>query len=89
MESERTLAWRWTRILLAVGIVSVVIIGLAPLLAPPPFQSEAIWVGPLLIWSFPGMPIAALLIALVGLIWMIRIFREQGDELSRWRNRDR
>ncbi len=89
MDGKRTLAWWWTRLLLAIGIVFVAISGLALYLAPPPFHSEAIWVGPLLIWSFPGVPIAALLIALVGLTWMIRIVRGRRDEPPRWRYRDR
>ena len=69
--------------------MSVVILGLGLFLTLPPFDRGAIWVGPLLIWSFPGVSIAAFLIALVPLTRMILDFRGPSDEPPRWRYRNR
>jgi hypothetical protein len=85
--------WWPSRILLAIGIVSVVVIllGVLASFGPPPGLGESwpVAFGPLSIPSRIAIPIAALAGAVVGLIWMIRIFRGPSDEPPPWRYRDR
>ncbi len=85
--------WWPSRILLAIGIVSVVMIllGLLASFGPPSGldESRPVAFGPLSIPTRIAIPIAGLAAALAGLIWMIRIFRGPSDEPPPWRFRDR
>jgi hypothetical protein len=91
MDEQRAPAYWPTRILLVVGFIAAVIeVALALTLmltvaAPPTFPSEPAVLGlPIrVVGSLPG--VAA---AVVGLVWMIRIFRGPHDEPPRWRYRD-
>ena len=83
MDGNRTRAWYLTRIELAIGIGAILFAALLYVAKPgfmgaPPTQW---WEAPLF-W-------AGFLVPLVGLAWMIRIFRGPRDEPSRWRYRDR
>jgi hypothetical protein len=79
MNGKRTRGWYLTRIELAIGIGAILLYLAQPasMGAPPPQWSEA----PLTVAGYLGM--------LVGLAWMIRIFRGPRDEPPRWRYRDR
>jgi hypothetical protein len=93
MQSKRTQAWWWVRLELLAGICLTVLIGLRgldwALETLEPTFGKPLPLGPL------GLPlgvfgmITALVIAVVGLIWMVRIFRGPGDEPPPWRYRDR
>ena len=81
----RTPAWYQTRALLALGIgavlVPVVLFVLSPSMIGPCMDPPPLW-HDLIPWAgFLGM--------LLGLAWMIRIFRGPRDEPPRWRYRDR
>jgi hypothetical protein len=87
---HRTPAYWPARILLAVGVLATVMaIGLATVLATMP--------GPMFtprpdILGLPQSLVAAAIgvaPAIVGLIWMIRIFRGPRDVPPAWRHRDR
>jgi hypothetical protein len=91
MHGERTRGWWLTRIELATGI------GVLMLTAYLGWRAvtdmcfgciETLTLGPFEMRSETLVPIA-LVIALVGLAWMIRIFRGPRDEPPRWRYRDR
>ncbi len=88
MDGEPTPAWWPTRILLAIGIGAVLVpvfllvatpTGSSPMFGPPPGFRAAV--------SF--VTVAGYLGMLVGLAWMIRIFRGPRDEPPPWRYRDR
>jgi hypothetical protein len=90
MKPEKAAAYWPARIMLAVGIVAVLLsIGGAWVLlsAPPPMSGEPT--------SVPGLPnrlvviVVALAVEVVGLAWMVRIFRGPRDEPPLWRYRDR
>jgi hypothetical protein len=77
--TRRTPAWYWTRLELAIGVGLVLLVGLN-LLFPPVFvggRAQECWGAA----GFLGM--------VVGLAWMIRIFRGPRDEPPRWRYRRR
>jgi hypothetical protein len=91
---RRAPGWWPTRILLAVGIVSVVLIGVG-LLACAWLQAgfsdprSALALGPLLIPQSVAISIAAFVVPLFGLVWMFRIHRGHRDEPQPWRHRRR
>jgi hypothetical protein len=91
---RRAPGWWPTRILLAVGIVSVVVIGVG-LLACGGLQAgisdprPALSLGPLLIPQSVAISIAAFVVPLFGLLWMFRIYRGPRDEPQPWRHRRR
>jgi hypothetical protein len=79
---RRTAAYWPTRILLATGIVAVaadIVWALPAVLAPPLFGPPPDVLGPAV-----GMALG-----LVGLVWMVRIYRGPRDEPAPWRYRDR
>ena len=78
---NRTRAWYQTRVLLAIGIGAVLTIGFVVW-----FSNDRVV---LLGISLRLVLLTALLSALIGLAWMIRIFRGSGDEPRAWRYRDR
>ena len=81
-----------TRILLAVALIATAITVVFALWA-------AFWAAPTFgggggpsVWGLPNNVVIVVLaaaIAVIGLIWMIRIFRGPRDEPPRWRYRDR
>jgi hypothetical protein len=83
----RTDAWFWARMELGLGIGLVVLAGFTLVAAPtfvstPTFTLEGPgYESPLVIAGCVGM--------VVGLVWMIRIFRGSHDEPPPWRYRDR
>ena len=91
MRRNRSRAFWPTRIMLALGVVATVIaLALFALsFEPPP--------GPMFdsrpgILGLPGGAVVALvglLLSLVGVVWMVRIFRGPRDEPPPWRYRDR
>ena len=94
MDGEPTPAWWPTRILLAVGIGAVLTIGFGVWFGSQgEFRSGGGVTDDRL--SLLGLPFdvviygIASLVALVGLVWMIRIFRGPRDEPPLWRYRDR
>jgi hypothetical protein len=78
----RTHGWYATRNLLAIGIAAVLLAG-ALLLLEPSFMGDR----PRMVEN--PFVLAGFLIAVLGLVWMIRIFRGPRDEPPRWRYRDR
>jgi hypothetical protein len=92
MQPRRTPAWWWVRLELLTGIGLTVLIGwlgLARALEVTFGFGDQITFGPLEgKASVLGM-ITALVIAAVGLIWMVRIIRGPRDESPPWRYRDR
>jgi ABC-type transporter Mla subunit MlaD len=78
----RTRAWYATRILLAIGIAAVLLAGAMLLLEPSSMGG-----GPRMVEN--PFVLAGFLIAVLGLVWMIRIFRGPRDEPPPWRYRDR
>ena len=87
---KRTRAYWPTRVILAVGIgVALVdlVAAVGALTAPPCFSCMA----PAVLGLPSGllMPALGALLAVVGLIWMVRIFRGPRDEPPAWRYRDR
>ncbi len=91
MHGNRSPAWWPTRILLAIGIGAVLLIGLYLVALGGPVVQGGNWsieLGPPHSWG-PVGAIAAFLVPLVGLVWMIRIYRSplEGDPPP-WRYRD-
>jgi hypothetical protein len=90
MPKRPTPEYASTRILLELGIAAAivtVVLALAVLLQPP-FMGE----GPATVFGLPQSLViggVALIGALLGLGWMIRIFRGPRDEPPPWRHRDR
>ena len=82
MHGKRIRGWWLTRIELAIGI-GVVLVAALLYVAQPGFTgySPPWWEGPLTWAAYVGM--------LVGLVWMIRIYRGPSDEPPPWRYRDR
>ena len=91
MHGKRTQDWYVTRFLLAVAISLILLsalsiwVTLQPMIDAP----TSITLGPLRIPASLLPPIVALILALVGFIWMIRIVRGPSDKPTRWRYRDR
>jgi hypothetical protein len=86
VKPEKTPAYWATRILLGVAFLLPVAVALLWLAAPQPVgplhDDRFGWVGPVII------AVGAAL-WLIGLVWMIRIFRGPRDEPPPWRYRDR
>ena len=79
-----------TRILLAVAIIATAIVVASPLWSA--FLAQGTMGGGPIAWDLPGrfVPfVLAAAIAVIGLIWMLRIFRGPRDEPPPWRYRDR
>jgi hypothetical protein len=93
LRPERTPAWWSTRILLGIGIASVLAIGLGVVawVALPQGMSASppVSLGPLRIPREVLIPGTALIASMVGLVRMIRIFRGPRDEPPPWRYRAR
>jgi hypothetical protein len=100
MKGDRTPAWWVTRIEFAIAIGTILPLGFwvfvpgglnvgnDPMFGSP--MNESIRLGSPLLRSWPSVPIAALLGAMVGLAWMIRIYRSTLEpEPPPWRYRDR
>jgi len=89
---NRTRAYWPTRILLAVGILATVFaVGFALLIAAQVSSGPFTIGGPLDILGLPFYVVVAFAfagIAVIGLVWMLRIFRGPRDEPPRWRYRD-
>jgi hypothetical protein len=81
-----------SRMLLVIAIAAVVPIGLGLLahLIPAGFSDPRphLILGPLEIPGGVVISVAAFLTMVVGLVWMIRIFRGPRDEPPPWRYRD-
>ena len=78
-----------TRILLEVGVfVTVIVLALSFLLLTqgPTFDTR---VGVLGLPANIVVGLASLVLALVGIVWMLRIFRGPRDKPPDWRYRDR
>ncbi len=91
MKSDQAPGYWPTRILLAVAIIATAIVVAFAIWsafgAPPTFGGG----GPTE-WEFPSnvvLVVLAAAIAVIGLIWTIRIFRGPRDEPPAWRHRDR
>jgi hypothetical protein len=82
MHGRRTAGWYLTRLLLAIGIAAFLFAGWLFL-----FEPVTMGGGPRL--SEQPVPLAGLVGIVVGLVWMIRIFRGPRDEPPPWRYRDR
>jgi len=94
MDGEPTPAWWPTRILLAIGIGAVLTIGFGVWFGNQGgFRyGEGVTDDRVSLLGLPSdvlILVIAFLAALVGLAWMIRIFRGPRDEPPRWRYRDR
>jgi hypothetical protein len=78
----RNHGWYAARMLLAIGLGAVLLV-LGLFLFEPAYMgtSRRMWQNPLVLAAFLGM--------VVGLVWMIRIFRGRRDEPPPWRYRDR
>lgn len=78
MSGGRTGAWYWTRLELAIGVGAVALAALILLLTPAQVHGHA---------AQELVPAAGFVGLLVGLAWMIRIFRGPRDEPRPWRSR--
>ena len=89
---NRTRAYWPTRILLAVGILATVFaVGFALLIATQVSSGPFTMGGPLDVLGLPLNVVVAFAfagIAVIGLVWMLRLFRGPRDEPPRWRYRD-
>jgi nitrate reductase NapE component len=92
MKATRTRNWWLIRLELALGIVLTLLVALLGLHASLQFHfglSLPMMLGPLQLQPNAAIALGALLIAVVGLIWMVRIIRGPGDEPPpRWRYRE-
>jgi hypothetical protein len=84
---ERTRAWRATRIEFAMGIGAVLFAAVnvqtftRPIFGNPPMGDY--------LFVLTAVPYAGLLVALIGLGWMVRIYRDlRREPPSSWRYRD-
>jgi hypothetical protein len=85
---DRRLGWLFTRLALAVAIVTVVAIPLLAILAPGMTYEGRGGVVARVVYG--NAPLIAEAIAIVGLIWMVRIWRDGArDAASAWRSHDR
>jgi hypothetical protein len=95
MKGKRTRRWWVTRIELAVGIGLVVFMGFWFFVPGSPWgPCDGFGCTRLSPWLLPtraetAVPLAAFLVAVIGLAWMIRIFRGPRDGSPPWRYRDR
>jgi membrane protein YdbS with pleckstrin-like domain len=81
MRDKRTPDWWLSRLQLAFAIAVVLAIGLQVWFQPGPWGVAGTY------WFV--LSIAAVAVALVGLVWMIRILRGPRDEPPPWRYRNR
>jgi len=89
MKPEKTPAYWPTRILFAVAIIATAIVVAFPLWSA--FLTQGTMGGGPIEWELPtnvAFFIAAAAIAIIGLIWAIRIFRGPRDEPPPWQHRD-
>jgi hypothetical protein len=79
------------RILLSIGIASVASIVLWSVLTPLAFTvgDSSVQLGPLLVDGTLHSRVLAVAVPIVGLLWMIRVFRGTEGEPPRWHYRDR
>jgi hypothetical protein len=79
------------RILLAIGLVSVAVIVLWGVVTSIPvmLSGASVDVGPASIDTGIFYRVIAMAVPVMGLVWMIRIFRGPRDEPPPWRHRDR
>lgn len=93
MQPKRTPAWWWVRLELLTGIVLTVLIGYLGFDRAMEVTfgfGDRITVGPLEMSARVAAMNTALVIAILGLIWMVRIIRGPRDEPPPpWRYRDR
>ena len=91
MHGKRTQNWYRTRLLLAVAIGLIAVSALSAWFTTQPIigPRQSVTLGPLDIPVMLFTQIVALILALVGFIWMIRIVRGPSDKPPRWRYRDR
>lgn len=80
-----TRGWLLTRIELALGIAAAIITAAFVLVSLEPMFGESTWER----LGVIAMDIAVITGLVVGLVWMIRIFRGQRDEPPGWRYRSR
>ncbi len=84
----RSRGWWITRIELAVGIAAVALGGWVAVATQwNSFGASRAWLLPIPIYILPA--VAYIVTAVVGLAWMIRIYRGPNDEALAWRYRDR
>ena len=83
---NRTRAYWPTRILLLVGIVATMLaVWFAVLITT---QYVPMGPNPEMLLPSQLMAVAAAAVAVIGLVWMVRIFRGPRDQPPRWRYRD-
>ena len=80
---HRTPAYWPTRIMLAVGIAAVLLAGVTLLMEPTFIGGD----GTRLVEN--PIVLAAFAVMVIGLVWMLRIFRGPRDQPPDWRYRDR
>ena len=90
MQPTRTPAWLVVRLELMLGIGLTVLIGLVAWSSPfvIDYRGNPAGLDPLASIIPFAVPITAFGIAVMGLIWMVRIFRGPRDEPPPWRYRD-
>lgn len=91
MHAKRTPEWWRVRFQLAVGIGLTLLVGqlgLDRVMTVCFGGCHGSAVGPLPSWDFAVL-VAALTVAVAGLVWMVRITRGPRDEPPLWRYRDR
>ncbi len=90
MNAMRTPAWWLSRFELAVAIGVVAVSALAVSQSGQPCFGcvEMVDIGPFWVAPKVATAMAALVIAVIGLIWMMRILRGPRDEPPRWRYRN-
>ena len=81
MHGRRTAGWYVTRLELALGIVAFLLFGGLLLFEPVSLSGSRL--------SEQPVVLAVLVVIVVGLVWMIRIFRGPRDEPPPWRYRNR
>jgi len=90
---ERTPAYWPTRIMLAVGIVATAAVLALAWMAPGlPGLGDPMFGVPATVLGLPVRVVgdaAAVAASLVGLVWMVRVFRGPRERPTRWRYRDR
>jgi hypothetical protein len=86
MDAKHTRGWYLTRIELALAVGAPLLTGLLLFVAAPQGMGGFFGEPPLTAYLVPAVGVAGVL---VGLAWMIRIYRGPRDEPPRWRYRDR